>query len=156
MNTKAALLSALMTLLSTAHAATGSVTPTTTSNSVPLQVTVVAGAGCTLSTTDISVTGTYLASDPNGLTQTATNAVSVLCTNGAQYQLSAPSSIPLFNTANTSSLSAQLTYTFTNSTVTSTGGTDYYNIDITVPTGQTNVLPETHTGNAYVSITLMN
>ncbi|MFW8626889.1 hypothetical protein [Deinococcus sp. ME38] len=156
MNTKAALLSALMTLLSTAHAATGSVTPTTTSNSVPVQVTVVAGAGCTLSTTDITVSGTYLASDPSGLTQTATNAVSVLCTNGAQYQLSAPSSIPLYNTAGTSGLTANLTYTFTNGTVTSAGGTDSYNITVTVPSGQTNVLPETHTGSTYVSITLMN
>lgn len=157
MNTKAALLSAVMVLLSTAHAATGSVTPTTISNSVPLQVTVVAGAGCTLSTTDITVSGTYLASDPSGLTQTATNAVSVLCTNGAQYQLGAPSNISLFNANNTSSLTAQLTYTFTsNSTITSSGGTDYYDIEVTVPTGQTNVLPETHTGSTYVSITLMN
>jgi len=83
--------------------------------------------------------------------------VSVLCTNGAQYQLSAPSSIPLFNTTNTSSLTAQLSYSFaSNSTVTSAGGTDSYNITVTVPSGQTNVLPETHTGSTYVSITLMN
>ncbi|GAA0501452.1 hypothetical protein [Deinococcus depolymerans] len=157
MNAKPALLSTLMILLSTAHAATGSVTPTATSNSVPLQVTVVAGAGCTLSTTDITVSGTYLASDPNGLQQTATNAVNVLCTNGAQYQLSGPGFMTLSNTGNTSSLYANLTYTFTNgSTVTSNGGTDAYDLTVTVPTGQTGVLPQTHTGSTYINITLMN
>lgn len=156
MNAKAILLSALMTLLPTAHAATGSVTPTTPYNNVPMQVTVVAGAGCTLSTTDITVSGTYLASDPNGLQQGNPNAISVLCTNGAQYQLSAPVSIALYNAAATSGLSVNLAYSFPNTAVTSSGGTDYYNVTLSVPAGQTGVLPQTHTGTAYISISLLN
>lgn len=156
MKLKAALLIALMTLFPVVQAAgTQNVTTGSPYNSANFDVTVTSGASCVLTTTDITVPGIYYANDATALTHTANNAITVACSPNAKYELTGTASLGLHNGLNTSSLNANLTYTFPATTITSTGSTDYYDVTVEVPTGQSTALPEAHTGTATITINLI-